>query len=74
MYLSYRTPTLENEHLAKIRNPGNLKLQTSDRKLHSVAVSHEKPNAKGLYSRALTANSTVHFEPTFEPLKDIFVD
>ena len=34
------------ERLAKLRNSGNLKLQTPDRKLR--AVSHEKPDAKGL--------------------------
>ena len=34
--------------LAKIRNPGNLKLQMPNRKLR-FAVSHEKPDAKGLY-------------------------
>ena len=36
------------ERLAKIRNPGNLKLQTPNRKLQ-FPVSHEKPDAKGLY-------------------------
>ena len=35
------------EHLAKIRNPGNLKLQTPNCKLQ-FPVSHEKPDAKGL--------------------------
>ena len=35
------------ERLAKLRNPGNLKLQTPNRKLQFV-VSHEKLDAKGL--------------------------
>ena len=34
------------ERLAKLRNPGNLKLQTPNRKLQ-FAVSHEKPDTKG---------------------------
>lgn len=39
------------ELLAKIQNPGNLKLQTPNHKLQlQFAVSHEKPDAKGLYS------------------------
>ena len=37
---------LNNERLAKIWNLGNVKLQTRNWKLQ-VAVSHEKPNAKG---------------------------
>jgi len=39
---------LNNERLAKIWNPGDVKLQTRNCKLQ-FAVSHEKPNAKGLY-------------------------
>ena len=35
--------------LAKIRNPGNLKLKTPNRKLQ-FAISHEQHDAKGLYS------------------------
>ena len=35
------------ECLAKIWNPGNVKLQTRDGKLQ-FAVSHEKPDSKGL--------------------------
>ena len=38
---------LNNERLAKIWNPGNVKLKTRNCKLQ-FAVSHEKPNAKGL--------------------------
>ena len=36
------------ERLAKVRKPGNLKLQTANRK-PQFAVSREKPDAKGLY-------------------------
>ena len=37
------------ERLAKIRNPGNLKLQTPTANCSfRFAVSHEKPDAKGL--------------------------
>ena len=36
------------ERLAKIWNLGNVKLQTRNCKLR-FAVSHEKPDAKGLY-------------------------
>ena len=39
---------LNNERLAKIGNLGNMKLQTRKCKVH-FAVSHEKPDAKGLY-------------------------
>ena len=39
---------LNNERLAKIWNPGNAKLQTHNCKLQ-FAVSHENPDAKGLY-------------------------
>ena len=35
------------ERLAKVRKPGNLKLQTANRK-PQFAVSREKPDAKGL--------------------------
>ena len=35
------------ERLGKIWNPGNVKLQTRNGKLQ-FAVSHEKPDAKGL--------------------------
>ena len=38
---------LNNERLAKIWNPGNVKLKTRNYKLQ-FAVSHEKPNAKDL--------------------------
>ena len=38
---------LNNERLAKIWNPGNVKLQTRNCKLQ-IADSHEKPNDKGL--------------------------
>ena len=38
---------LNNERLAKIGNLGNVKLQTLNCKLQ-FAVSHEKPEAKGL--------------------------
>ena len=38
------------ERCAKIWNLGNVKLQTCNCKLpFEVAVSHEKPDAKGLY-------------------------
>ena len=36
------------ERLAKVRKPGNLKLQTANHK-PQFAVSREKPDAKGLY-------------------------
>ena len=38
---------LNNKRLAKIGNLGNVKLQTRNCKLQ-FAVSHEKPDAKGL--------------------------
>ena len=38
---------LNNERLAKIWNPGNVKLKTRNCK-PQFAVSHEKPNAKDL--------------------------
>ena len=42
-------PLGKKQHgLAKIGNLGNMKLQTRKCKLH-FAVSHEKPDAKGLY-------------------------
>ena len=43
----YNGAALNNERLSKIWNPGNAKLETRNCKLQ-FAISHEKPNAKGL--------------------------
>ena len=48
------------ERLAKIWNLGKVKLQTRNWKLR-FAVSHEKPNAKGLYYQVkIIANSRLN--------------